>query len=54
MDTLIGYLNAFPSEMGGLLGKEYVRSGGVVASVRVRRMGGVGVKFLLLWCVRTN
>ena len=28
MDLLIGYLKAFPLEMGGLDGKEYVCNGG--------------------------
>ena len=44
----------FPITMGGRLdGKEYVRNGGVVASVRGHTMGGGQVKFFLFWCVRT-
>jgi len=39
---------------GGQMGKSTYTVRGVVASVHVRTMGGEGVKFLLLWCVRTN
>ena len=47
---LYGYIDwvfeCFPIRNGGgLVGKEYIRSGGVVASVRVRRMGEWGSNF---------
>ena len=44
---------SFPIKNGGVDGNEYVRNLGVVACVRLRTIGE-GVKFLLLWCVRTN
>ena len=52
MDLLIGYLKAFPLEIvGGLDGKDYIRNGG--HNKRTCAYNG-GVKFLLLWCVRSN
>ena len=45
---------AFTLEMGGGLdGKVYVRNGGFIASMSVY-VGGGWIKFLLLWCIRTN
>ena len=54
MELFIGYLKTpIRNSEGGLKWYEYVHNGGLVACVRMRTMGE-GVKFLSVWCARTN
>ena len=52
MELLIGYFKKFTLKMGDQMGKSTYTMG-VITSVHVHTMGE-GVKFLPLWCVRTN